>query len=127
MHPRIEPSPDEVMKLQQDAWNAFTSVFGQPLPGQFQLSGPITGWFTEKGELRQVRSSAKLSRDEFETRTDLKSWHEISIPREYLRAMHLPPEVSRDYMRCYVGTVGNKPAYLFWSSYAETAMLVFDY
>jgi hypothetical protein len=127
MRPKMEPTPDQAMKLQRDAIAAFISTFGQPLPTQFRLDGPTTGWFTDKGELRQVRASAKLPRGEFRMRTSSKGWREIPIPSEYLKAMHLPPDVPKDYMTCYVGLVGSKPAYLFWSDYAETTMLVLDY
>jgi hypothetical protein len=49
------------------------------------------------------------------------------MPRDYSKAMHLPPDVPRSYLRCYVCQVAGKPAFLFWSHYAETAMLVVDY
>jgi hypothetical protein len=127
MHASMEPTPDEVMRLQRDAMNAFMAVLGRPLPTPFSLEGSPTGWFTHKGELRQIRASAKLSRDEFRARMASKSWRQIAIPREYLRAMHLPSDVPKDYMTCYVGRVSDKSAYLFWSDYAEITMLVLDY
>jgi hypothetical protein len=127
MHASMETTPDEAMRLQQDAITAFIAVFGKPLPTSFALSGPTTGWSTRKGELRQIRASAKLPRGEFRARTASKGWREIAIPQEYLKPMHLPPDVPKDYMTCYVGLVSGKPAYLFWSDYAETTMLVLDY
>ena len=127
MYSKMEPTPDEAMKLQQDAMTGFVAVFGQPLPTQFRLERNTAGWFTDNGELRQVRASAKLPRGEFRARTDSKGWREVTIPGEYLEAMHLPPNVPKDYMTCYLGQVSGKPAYLFWSDYAETAMLVMDY
>ncbi|MBI5802336.1 MAG: hypothetical protein HZA92_16625 [Verrucomicrobia bacterium] len=127
MLPKMEPTTDEALKLGEDAVAAFVATFGQPLPTQLRLDGPTTGWFTDKGELRQLRAAAKLPRSEFRRRTASKGWREIPIPQEYLKAMHLPPIVPKDYMTCYVGQVSSKPAYLFWSDYAETAMLVLDY
>jgi len=54
MHPKMEPTPDEAMKLQEDAIGAFVGTFGRPLPTEFRLDGTPTGWFTDKGELRQL-------------------------------------------------------------------------
>lgn len=127
LHASTEPTPDETLKLQQHAIAAFTAVFGEPLPASFAVTGSPTGWFTDKGELRQIRVSAKLSRWEFRARTAAKNWREVAMPGDYLKAMHLPPGVPKDYMTCYAGQVGEKPAYLFWSEYAETTMLVVDY
>jgi len=127
MHASMEPTPDEAMRLEQDAITAFSGVFGTPLPISFALSGPTTGWSTDRGELRQIRASARLPRSEFRARTASKGWREIAISREYLKAMHLPSSVPKDYMTCYAGRVNDKPAYLFWSDYAETTMLVLDY
>ncbi len=127
MHDSMEPTRDEAMKLQRDAMSAFGAVLGQPLPTQFTLEAPATGWVTDKGELRQIRASAKLPPGEFRARTASKGWREVAIPREYLRAMHLPPDVPKSYMTCYVGRVNGKAAYLFWSNYAGTTMLVLDY
>jgi hypothetical protein len=127
MHASLERTPDEARRLQRDAISAFVTVLGQPLPTPFALEGSTTGWFTDKGELRQIRASAKLPRGEFRARTASKGWREIEMPREYLRSMHLPSDVPRDYMTCYLGQVSDKPAYLFWSDFAETTMLVLDY
>jgi len=127
MYPKMNLTPDEAMKLERDAITAFITILGQPLPPQFRIDGPTTGWFTDKDQLRQVRASAKLPRDEFRKRTASKGWHEVPIPSEYLTAMHLPPDMPKHYMMCYVGRVGSKPAYLFWSEYGETAMLVLNY
>jgi len=126
MHPKMEPTPAEATKLEEIASDAFVATFGQPMPAQFRLDD-TTGWFTNEGELRQVRASAKLPRGEFRTRTASKGWHQITIPSEYLKSMHLPPNPPKSYMTCYVGQVSGKPAYLFWSDYAESTMLVFDY
>ena len=97
------------------------------VPADFKLSFPSAGWYNNKGELKQVRVTAKLLRGEFQSRILSKNWREIAIPPEYLDAMHLPQNVLKDYMTCYLGRVHNKPAYLFWSKYEETVMLVFDF
>ena len=98
MEPKMEPTPDEAMELRRDAIAAYAVLFGEPLPTQFRLDGPTTGWFTFMGELRQVRATAKLPRGEFRMRTASKGWREVPIPREYLKAMHLPQDVPKNYM-----------------------------
>ncbi len=127
MFPKLEQTDAETQRLSQDTFAAFTSLFGQPLPPQFSLDQPAVGWFTDAGELKQLRASAKIPRTEFHARITSKSWREIPLPPEYLAAMHLSPDVPKAYLTCYLGSLAGQPAYLFWSDYAETIMLVLDY
>ena len=126
LHPTTEMTAAEQIKLEQAAFDAFVSTFGKPLPSPFRLDN-ATGWFTDSGKLGQLRTSAKLPRSEFKKLTASKGWREIPLPNEYLSAMHLPSNVPKGYMTCYIGQVNEKPAYLFWSDYEETTMLVVDY
>ncbi|HEY1171480.1 MAG TPA: hypothetical protein VGH19_08940 [Verrucomicrobiae bacterium] len=125
--PKLEKTPAEDLRLEQDTLAAFIALFGEPLSPQFRLEQPVVGWFNEIGELKQLRASAKIPRAEFHTRTTTKSWREIPLPPEYLKAMHLSPDVPKSYMTCFVGSLKGQPAYLFWNDYAETIMLILDY
>ncbi len=127
MQPQMEPTQAQYDKLQEQAYDAFGAILGEPLPDTFTWDGPTTGWFSKDGKLRQIRSGAKIPRQEFHGRFPAKHWQEIPIPEEYYGPMHLPHGVPKDYMTCYVGQVKGKPAYVLWSDYAEVAALVLDY
>jgi len=117
----------ESQRLQQDALNAYRSVFGDPRPTSIMWDGPVTGWFTPAGQLSQLRAGLKMLRADFHARFLKENWKEIPVPRNYLSSMHLPSDTPRKHMTCYLGQVNGKPAYLFWSDDAQTMMLVFDY
>jgi hypothetical protein len=118
-------TPDEMAKLEQTAVADFKTVF-RKLPKDFTLAVPPTGWFTPKGELKQLRAAASVPRQTFLAGFQEGKWSEISIPPDYLSTMQLPPNVPKTEMACYAGLVKGKPAYLFWSDYAESALLVAD-
>ncbi|MDB6063964.1 MAG: hypothetical protein JWR26_172 [Pedosphaera sp.] len=126
MHSKTEPAPEEWKKLQQQAMVAFIDVFGRPLPDSFTLKEQAIGWFTDDGAMRQIRASAKMPREEFRSRMRGAGWRAVPIPSHFLAAMHLPSDVPKDYMRCYLGQIKGKPSYLLWSDYAEVVMLVVD-
>jgi|SRR6266536_1517715 len=127
MQPQMEPTQAQYDKLQEQAWYAFGTILGEPLPDTFAWQGPTTGWFSKDGRLRQIRSAAKIPRREFHRRFHLKRWQEIPIPEEYYEPMHLPRSAPKDYMTCFVGQVKGKPAYVLWSDYTEAVALVLDY
>jgi hypothetical protein len=115
----------EMAKLEQTAVADFKAVF-RKLPKDFTLAVPPTGWFTPQGELKQLRAAASVPRQTFLAGFQEGKWSEISIPPDYLSTMHLPATVSKEEMACYAGLVKGRPAYLFWSDYAESALLVAD-
>ena len=127
MHPDLEPAPSEAARVRKLSMEAFAAAIKAPLPDTFQFHGLATGWYSDQGELRQLRAEAKLPREAFQSRENPQNWTEIAIPKEFLASMHLSPAAPKSYMTCYLGQIEGKPAYLFWSDDAETMMLVVDY
>jgi hypothetical protein len=121
-----DPTPAEVARLQHVALAAYNSVFGGRLPKAFVLDAPAIGWFTKEGQLKQLRAAAGMSRRDFHAGFPVAKWTEIAVPPEYVSTMQLPASVSKADMTCYIGEVGGKPAYLFWSETAESTLLVVD-
>jgi hypothetical protein len=125
--PLFERSPERANQLNQESIITFKAVLGEPLPLTLTQMLPEGGAFNGRGGLEQLCVTAKLPRKEFRRRLKGKDWRAIPIPANYLKGMHLPPHTPRDYMACHLGQVNGKPAYLFWSDYAERIMVVVDY
>jgi len=124
---QISPSPAEVLRLQGEASAAFQSVLNGKLPKAFGLAATPTAWLGEHGELKQIRAAANIPRHLFRTSFPVEKWTEVPVPEEYLSLMHLPANTPNNEMACFVGRIKGKPAYVFWSDPAETAMVVVDY
>jgi hypothetical protein len=125
--PRGPKNADEAKTLSQEATLAFSLAFNHHLPKSFALDGPAIGWFNDTNQLKQLRTTARISRSEFNADFPSALWAEIPVPPEYLSSMGLAANVSHDEMTCFLGQLNHHPAYLFWSAEAETAMLVADY
>jgi hypothetical protein len=97
------------------------------LPRNFNLDGPATAWFDTEGEMKQLRAAARFSRQFFHATFPAGQWCEVPVPEEYATVMDLQGTVPKEEMTCYLGQLQHKPAYLFWSDVAESAMLVVDY
>ena len=121
------PSGAESARLEVDARAAFTTVFDGKLPKNFSLESAPMAWLNPKGELKQLRAVADIPRATFRAAFPRDKWAEVPVPPDYLQLMRLAPGTPANEMTCFAGRVNTKPAYVFWSEYAETAMLVLDY
>lgn len=127
----------EKLDAANNAKRLVSQLFGDPLPSSINIDGQtlwkesrfrVTLRPNERGGNETLDSrlfvQLKVSKADFNVRFRRGEWREIPIPWEVIRPMHLPPGAPREYMSCFLGKVGTSPAYVFWSEYHESMMVV---
>ena len=74
--------------------------------------------------LPRVGISAKLARADFKGCFKFAEWTETALTEDDLSIFHLPADVPKSYLTCYLGSVDGRKAKVFWFDSNETFLLL---